>query len=154
MRRVMVLVGLVAAVVVALYATGAWSAAALTPTEKSLLKDVKTLKSQMKKLQADTKKLKTQANETEAVAIAAVLLGICQTAIVADSIQGSWQVIDQLSAATQAGKTYFGAQVPVDDTIGGQAVCRTLGLTRSQAVPPTIATFNALLALFKETAVR
>jgi hypothetical protein len=38
--------------------------------------------------------------------------------------------------------------------VGGQAVCRTLGLTRSQAVPPTIAPFNALMALFKQTAAR
>jgi thiamine phosphate synthase YjbQ (UPF0047 family) len=112
MRRVMVLVGLAAAVAVALYATGAWSAAALTPTEKSLLKDVKKLKSQVKKLQADTKKLKTQANETEAVAIAAVLLGICQTAIVADSTQGTWQVIDQLSAATQPARRTSALRCP------------------------------------------
>lgn len=154
MRRAIVLVGLAAAVGTALYAAGAWSATAPTPTEKSLLKDVKTLKSQVKKLQAETKGLKAQAVENEAVAIAAVLLGICETAIVADATQGTWQVIDQLSAASQAGKTYFGAQLPVDDTVAGQGVCRALGLTRSQAVPPTMAPFNALLSLFRETAAR
>jgi hypothetical protein len=59
-------------------------------------------------------------------------------------------VIDQLSAATQSGKTYFGPQTPVDDTIAGQPLCKLIGVTRSHTPPPTAAPFSALLALFQQ----
>jgi hypothetical protein len=58
-------------------------------------------------------------------------------------------VIDQASAATQAGKTYFGPQTPVVDTLGGAPICQTIGVNRSQTVPPTAAQLNALLALLR-----
>ena len=70
-------------------------------------------------------------------------------AITADGLQGTWQVIDQLSAATQGGKTYFGAQTPVSDAIAGQSICQLISVPRPHALPPTVAPFSALLALFQ-----
>jgi outer membrane murein-binding lipoprotein Lpp len=136
-------------VAVATYSATAWSAAPPSPAEKQLLKDVKTLKAKVAKLQADSKKLTTRVAATEDGIGGAYLLGVCQAAITADALQGTWQIVDQLSAATQAGKTYFGPQTPVDDSIGGQPVCQALQVIRSQALPPTVAQFNALLALLR-----
>jgi hypothetical protein len=132
-----------------LYATGAWSAAPPTATEKKLQKDVAALKVEVKALQGNVKKLKKSVTSTEQIALGVGLIGACNTAITADGLQGTWRVIDQLSAATQAGKTYFGPQTPVDDTIAGQPLCKLIGVPRSQALPPTAAPFSALLALFQ-----
>jgi hypothetical protein len=127
------------------YGAAAWSAAPPSPTEKKLLKDVRALQTKVKALQADVKKLNTRAGNIEEVAGTAILIELCSAAITADALQGTWQVADQLSAATQAGKTYFGPQTPVNDTFGGQSMCGALGVARSQAVPPTIAPFTTLL---------
>ncbi len=139
------------------YAAEAWSAPAPTPTEKALLRDVKTLTSQVKTLQGNVKTLQTNVKklqtDTQAAAltsVAAILADFCSAAITADAIQGTWQVIDQLSAATQAGKTFFGAQTPVDDTINGQSVCQNIGVVRSQSVPPTVTPFASLLGLLRQ----
>ena len=143
------LVAVVLAVVVATYSTTAWSAADATPTERRLLRDVKALQSKVKTLQADVRQLKTRSTSLEEVAGVAIIAGACNIAITADALQGTWQVIDQVSAATQAGKTYFGAQTPVVDTIAGRPVCQAIGITRSQALPPTSAQHSALLALLR-----
>jgi hypothetical protein len=127
------------------YGAAAWSAAPPSPTEKKLLKDVKALQAKVKTLQADVKKLTTRTGDAEEVAGASIVLGLCSAAITADALQGTWQVADQLSAATQAGKTYFGPQTPVNDTFGGTSMCGAVGVARSQAVPPTIAPFTTLL---------
>jgi hypothetical protein len=142
MKRV-VLFGAVLAV--ALYATVAWSATPPTPTEKKLQKDVAALKAQLKAL-------KKSVAETEKVAIGVGIIGACNTAITADGLQATWQLIDQLSVATQAGKTYFGPQTPVSDTIGGQQICSAIGVARSHSLPPTTAPFSALLALYQTAA--
>jgi hypothetical protein len=146
MKRVL-LAGAVLALL--LYATGAWSAAAPTPTEKKLQRDVATLKVEVKALQTNVKKLKKSVTDAQEIAIGVGVIGACNTAITADGLQGTWQVIDQLSAATQAGKTYFGQQTPVDDTIAGTSICQAIGVPRSHALPPTVAPFSALLALFQ-----
>jgi hypothetical protein len=143
--------GLALAAVVAagLYATGAWSAAQQTPVEKKLQKDVTVLKAQVKALQANVKKAKTLASDAQDIALGVLVLDACSTALTADGLQGTWQVIDQFSAATQAGKTYFGPQTPVSDAIGGQPICQLINVPRSQALPPTVAPFRALLGLFQ-----
>jgi len=145
MRRALALGALIA---LGLYANGA-AAAPPTATEKKLQKDVATLKAQVKALRSDLKKVKTAAADAQDIALGVAIIGACNTAITADGLQGTWQVIDQLSAATQSGKTYFGPQRPVDDSIGGQPVCKLIGVTRAQALPPTSAPFSALLALFQ-----
>jgi hypothetical protein len=146
MKRVL-LFGVV--LVVALYATVAWAATPATPTEKKLLKDVASLKAQVKTL-------KKTVNDTRDLALAVAAIGACNVAITADGLQGTWQEIDQLSAATQAGKTYFGPQTPVNDAIGNTNThwCGLVSVNRSQALPPTVAQFSALLALYQTTAAK
>ena len=139
------LLGAVAAV--ALYATVAWAATPPTPTEKKLRKDVATLKAQVKTL-------KISVSDFPQVAFALYVIDACNTAITADALQGTWQEIDQLSAATQAGKTYFGPQTPVNDAIGANNWCDLAEINRSQAVPPTVAQFSALLAVFQNRAAK
>jgi hypothetical protein len=138
MKRVFVLCAVVG---VAAYATGAWSASPPSPIEKRLVKDVASLKT-------DVKKLKSDMSATELVLGATILFSVCSDEITADALQGTWQVVDQVSAALQAGKTYFGPQTPVTATLNGQDICSGGGITRSQVLPPTIAGYQALLAGF------
>jgi hypothetical protein len=138
MKRVFVLCALVG---VAAYATGAWSAAPPSPTEKRLLKDVAALKTQVKKLTTDL-------GATQLAVGATILYTVCSDEIAADALQGTWQVVDQVSAALQAGKVYFGPQTPVIATEGGQDICGSGGVTRSQVLPPNVAPYQALLAGF------
>ena len=107
------------------------------------------LKVEVKALQTNVKKLKKSVTNAQDIAIGVGLIGACNTAITADGLQGTWQVIDQLSAATQNGKTYFGQQTPVDDTIAGQSICQAIRVNRSHTPPPTVAPFSALLALYQ-----
>jgi hypothetical protein len=146
MKRVLVLCALVG---VAVYATGAWSASSPSPTEQRLSKDVATLKSQVKALQSQAKTLKTDVGATQIALGETILLSVCSDEIAADALQGTWQVVDQVSAALQAGKTYFGPQTPVAATVGGQDICAgAFNVPRSQVLPPTIAAYQALLAQF------
>ena len=108
-----------------------------------------TLKVEVKALQSNVKKLKKSVTNAQEIAIGVGLIGACSTVITADGLQGTWQVIDQLSGATQAGKTYFGQQTPVDDTIAGTSVCQPIDVPRSHVLPPTVAPFSALLALYQ-----
>jgi hypothetical protein len=149
MRIALALAGLAA---IAAFAAGAWSAAPPSPSEKKLQREVKTLERQVKTIQGDVKKLRKRLTEEEDFAVAVALVGICDAVITADALQGSWQVVDQLSAATQAGKTYFGPQVPLSDVVAGQPVCSALGVPRVQTVPPSTASFTALVALFQGAA--
>jgi len=143
MKRLIVACALVA---VAFYAAGAWSASGPTPTEKKLLKDVATLKNQVKALQAQDKKQNTAADGAALLAATAYLLTGCTAETTIDALQGTWQVIDQVSAVTAAPKTFFGPQTPPTASVGGQDLCQILSLSRSQVVPPSAATFQALLA--------
>jgi hypothetical protein len=145
MKRVFVLCALVG---VAAYATGAWSAAPPSPIEQRLSSDVATLKKQVKALQAADKKQNTGINTVGLLAAGGFLFAVCSDEITADAFQGTWQVVDEVSAALQAGKTYFGPQTPVTATISGQDICASGGITRSQVLPPTIAEYQALLAAF------
>jgi hypothetical protein len=145
MKRVFVLCALVG---VAAYATGAWSASPPSPTEQRLLKDVATLKTQLKTLQKQAKILTADETTIEDVLSGTILFSVCSDEIAADALQGTWQVLDQVSAAVQAGKTYFGSQTPVTATLQGQDVCAGGGVSRSQVLPPNIAAYQALLAGF------
>src|SRR5437867_2967684 len=42
-------------------------------------------------------------------------LSVCQNAVIADELQGTWAIVDQIAQATQS-KTYFGAQTPISDS--------------------------------------
>jgi hypothetical protein len=104
---------------------------------------VAALEKRVKALQKEEKQLRA-ASDVE------LLLSACDVAITADAFQGTWQTIDKLSAATQSGKTYFGLQSPIDDTVAGKPACLSAGVTRSQAVPPDTAVFDALLSTLPE----
>jgi hypothetical protein len=69
----------------------------------------------------------------------------CDAVTTADALQGTWQTIDQLSAATQAGITYFGPQTPVDDTVLGHHACVVARVGRAFPWPRSIGYFNNLL---------
>jgi len=118
-------------------ATANKQVANLTAQVRALQKQVKTLQAQTKALQ---KELKSAENET-----AWNYAGdACQTALVTDALQSTWLVIDQISAATQPGKTYFNAQTPVND----KQACRALKLVRAQptpGVPPNTALFDPFI---------
>jgi hypothetical protein len=149
---------LVLAVGIATYSAAAWSASPPTPTEKQLLRNVATLKAQVAKLQKTQKAQTTAINTIGNLTVASLAYGACETAITADAIQGTWQVVDQIAAATQAGKTYFGAQTPVSDSVLSGLLtapaCQAASVTRSQALPPTSAQFSALLGILKSAAFR
>jgi prophage DNA circulation protein len=149
MKKALVLCALVG---VAVYATTAWSASTADPTEQRLVKDVAALKKQTSTLQKQVttlqKQVKTLNTNTAEAVLALAALGICSSEVTADAFQGTWNIVDQISAALQAGKTYFGPQTPVTATLQGQDWCAVIGVTRSQVVPPTVAPYLALLAPF------
>ncbi len=149
MKRVLVLLAVVG---VAVYATTAWSASAPTPTEKQLLRDVATLKSQVKKLQAQQKTATANINTVGSLAATAVLYTVCSDELAADAFQGTWQIVDQASAALPT-VTKFGPQSPITATLQGQDVCAGGGVARSQVLPPTVAGYRALLAGFQSNSL-
>jgi hypothetical protein len=142
------------AVGIAAYATGAWSAAPVSPTEKQLLTRVTKLEKQVKTLQTQSNQLKTTTGNLQGGVGAVALIAACSDLIAADELQATWQVVDQMSAATQAGKTYFGVQTPIALSVGGQDLCQGLGVSRSQVVPPSVAPFQALLGGFTSSGYR
>ncbi len=147
MKRIVAL--MLTAAALAVPATQANAAQSATPTLaqfKALQKQVKALQAQVKTLQkfvpCTTKTcatLKALTSGTDAL----FALSICQDAVIADELQGTWNVIDQISAATQAGKTYFGAQTPISDS----GACNSFSITRTNAIPPTTAIFSSLIKL-------
>jgi hypothetical protein len=115
---------------------------------KALEKQVRTLQAQIKTLQkwvptsCSTQTCATLPQVSNA-AFAAFPLMACHDAVVADEFQATWNVIDQISAATQAGKTYFGAQTSITDS----GTCAAFRITRPAAIPPTVAIFSSLVTL-------
>lgn len=147
MKKAFVLCAIVG---VAVYAATAWSASPPSPIEKQLQKDVASLKKQVTSL----KKIEGQ---DELAIGGAILFAVCSDEVTADALQGTWQVVDQVSAALQAGKTYFGPQTPVSATLSGQDICAGGGITRSPAnsgAVPSVATYQALLAGFHSSSLK
>ena len=155
MKYVAVL-ALAVAVAVGSYAAAAWSAAPQSPTERQLVRDVKTLKAQVAKLQKTDKIQTANINTLGNIEGLAIAYAACSTAVTADVAQGTWQIVDQIAAATQGGKTYFGAQTPVSDSVSGLNVpaCQALQVARSQGLPPTVAQLDALLGVFRSAQLR
>ena len=150
----LVVVALVVAI--ATYTATAWSAAAPTPTEQKLQRQINTLKSQVAKLQKDDKTLKANVNDLVGGVSLALVLNACTNAVTADALQGTWQIVDQVSAAAQAGKTYFGPQTAVSDSLTGLTApaCAALQVIRSQALPPTSAQLDALLGVLRSAQLK
>jgi hypothetical protein len=104
------------------------------PTNAQLARQIKVLQKQVKTLQ---KQVKT----ARLIASVSLVYSGCSTAVTADALQGTWNIIDQV-----AGRTIFGPQVPLDDF----QLCSTLEIQRAPTqVPPNSTVFNSLLSLFR-----
>lgn len=149
MKRIAALAFAVAALAVP--AAQAHAAANQGPTLaqfKALQKQVKTLQAQVKTLQkwvspkCTTKTCFTVVQLSNLAAFT-YEVAICQQAALADEFQATWNVIDQISAATQAGKTYFGTQTSISDA----GACSGLQITRPATIPPTVSIFSSFVSL-------
>ena len=128
-----------AALVLAIPATQAGAAKQAGPTAaqfRALQKQVTTLQKQVKTLQK-------QQKDTNGLALGLAAVLVCEDVVITDALQGTWNVVDQIAQATQAGKTYFGAQTPLAD----KGACASFKIKRSQGIPPSAAVFNSLVAL-------
>lgn len=147
MKRTVVLI--LAVATLAFPAAQANAGSSATPTIaqfKALQKQVKTLQAQVKALQKFvpcTSKTCATVKELTGAVDAQLGLFVCQNAVISDEFQGTWNVIDQIAQATQAGKTYFGAQTPIADS----GACTSFRITRSNAIPPNVAMFSSLIKL-------
>ena len=127
-----------AGVLVAGVLVGATPGTAATPLERR----VTTLQRQVTTLQKQVKTLQKQARDNRSIALSALGIGICVTAITGDALQGTWSVINQV-----AGRTVFAAP----QTLNDRGVCGALRVPRQPTlVPPTISPFAALLALVSQ----
>ena len=116
---------LMSAAVALVACVAAAPAAAVTPFERQL--------------QAQVKTLKKQANDARAGIVAALAFGACSTAATVDALQGTWAAFDQHFPGT------FGAQQAVND----HNTCSLLNITRARSqTPPNVAVLQALLNLF------
>jgi len=123
-------------------------AAAATPTERQLARQIKVMQRQIKVLQGQVKKLQTRTRTVEGVASGALIFGACLAAATADAFQGTWETIDR-NAASDSPPTpdQYPAQAPVADPLNS---CQVLETQRQPgAVPPTTNVFAALLNIFR-----
>jgi hypothetical protein len=142
MGRTFIIAAVVAVIAVAVgfaaHSSAAVATTAADPRIGALQKQVKTLQAQMKALQH-----RVAAQDQE--------IGLnydgdtCLGAQVADLIQGTWNVVDQLSAATQAGKTYFGPQTQVNDYRSCSQLANPSVPRPGIVVPPTVSPLQPLL---------
>jgi hypothetical protein len=94
------------------------------------------LKAQLAK---DEKRIKTL--ETRDVALLGVHL--CENAIIADALQGTWQAIDAL-AVSLSKPAVFGPQTA---TVNDDNACSDFTITRSHVIPANISVFSSLATL-------
>ena len=124
------------AIAIALLATTTQANAAQGPTAAQF----KALQKQVKTLQTSVTKLESELNAVEIVTSA---LLACNNAVIADEFQATWTIVDQISSATQAGKTYFGPQTAISDANS----CPAFKITRTSTLPPNVSIFSSLVSL-------
>jgi hypothetical protein len=121
-------------------------AAAATPTERKLARQIKVMQRQVKVLQGQVKKLRTDMREVQGISASALVFSACSTAATADAFQGTWETIDALNTATGRPDQYP-APTPIADPLNS---CQLLEVQRQPgAVPPTTNMFAALLNIFR-----
>ena len=121
-------------------------AAAATPTERKLARQIKVMQRQVKVLQGQVKKLRADMREVQGISASALVFSACSTAATADAFQGTWETIDGLNAATGRPDQYP-APTPIADPLNS---CQLLEVQRQPgAVPPTTNVFAALLNIFR-----
>ena len=111
---------------------------------------IAVLQKQVKALQAQVKTLQRRVVDDEGALSLNFEGDTCLGAQVADLIQGTWVTIDQLSVATQAGKTYFGSQAQVNDYNNCGDLARPDVPRPGIVVPPTISPLRPLLEWLHE----
>jgi hypothetical protein len=143
MRRALALAAIALALLVAP------AALAAPPTNAQLASQLKALQAKVTKQDRTIKALQRTVNEVGGLAVAGIAFSACGFAISADALQGTFNVIDQISINTpNVARTFFGPQTPVSD----EGRCTALRVVRTQAVPPTTAAFSALLSLLRAPA--
>ncbi len=123
-------------------------AAAATPTERKLARQIKVMQRQVKVLQGQVRTLQRRTRNVEGVAAGALAFGACTAAATADAFQGTWETIDRNAAADQPPTPdQYPAQSPIADPLNS---CQLLEVQRQPArVPPTTDVFAGLLAIFR-----
>jgi hypothetical protein len=130
-------IALVLAAAAALAVPAAQANAAKAPPKGPTMAQFNALKKTVAKLQKDL-------TEARNIGIAGLQYDVCLTAVTADAFQGTWQALDtQLQALSRP--VVFGPQTPINDL----NVCQqALQIPRAHNLPPTIAQFSAMTALF------
>lgn len=114
------------------------------PQIRALQRQVKTLQADVKKLKKQDDLLKKQDDLLDGYIEGTLAGDTCLGATIADLLQGTWGVIDQISQGVQQ-KTYFGAQTAVQD-YGNCDDLRQPRVPRPGiVVPPTITPLAPLL---------
>jgi hypothetical protein len=128
-------------------ATVAAPAAAATPSNRQLARQVKTLQRQVKTLQRQVRTLQRQTREGQSIAAGAIVYGACLTAATADAFQGTWETIDK-DAVRDAQPEFFAPQAPIADPLNS---CQRLEVQRqaNPAATPTTDVFAAMLNIFR-----
>jgi hypothetical protein len=130
------------AVTAIVLAVGTGTASAQSPADRKIA----ALQRQTAALQKRVTTLEKNLTQARNIAALAVVYAQCFTAVTADALVGTWNVVDQIATATQAGKVYFGPQAAVSDFQS----CSPLQITRQTTVPPNVSVFSALTTLIGE----
>ena len=136
----------IALIVVAAFAGAAVAGRSTGIAASSALQipQTRALQRQVKALQADVKKLKKQDDLLETYDLGALTANTCLGATIADLLQGTWGVIDQISQGVQQ-KTYFGPQTAVSDYGNCDDLSQPKVPRPGIVVPPTITPLVPLL---------
>jgi len=105
---------------------------------------IRVLQSQVKALQADVKKLQKRDDQLDGYNSAALAGTTCLGAMIADLLQGTWGVIDQISQGVQQ-KTYFGPQTSGPDYTNCASLTGPKVPRPGIVIPPTIKPLLPLL---------
>lgn len=112
------------------------AAQAAAPPKGPTMKQFNALKAQLAK---DEKTIKTLQQLSGAI----VNVMVCQNAINADALQGTWQAVDALAVALGR-PAVFGPQTT---TVNDDNACSVNSIVRSHTVPPNVSVFSSLATL-------
>ncbi len=123
-------------------------AAAQSPSERRLARQVKVLQRQVRVLQGQVRTLRRQMRDVQGVEAGALVFGACTAVATADAFQGTWETIDRNAAAdTPPTPDQYPPQTPIADPLNS---CQRLEIQRQpNTVPPNTNVFAALLNLFR-----
>ena len=129
-------------------------AAAATPTERKLQRDVAALKKDVAALKTQVRQLRNGFGTGDNAVLGVVglnqlvggviALTFCNAAITADAFQGTWTVLDQ-----KPGGTTVGPQQAVNDA----GACNAFSIPRSGASPPNLNSFHAFMRILQFNAL-